>query len=96
MTPGVQLLDVSELEAPEPLVCAIAALEALAPNTYLHFCHRMRPCHLYGFLEMNGFSADTRKGKRYECEVFIWRSSEPETGERARIAASTLPRWQEE
>jgi len=88
-----RLLDVSELEAPEPLLRAIEALQTLPPGDYLRFCHRMQPCHLYRFLEENGFRADTRKGNRCECELFIWRDTDRTAAEQAAAAAADLPPW---
>ena len=90
-----RVLDVSELEAPEPLVQAIAALKSLQQGEFLRFCHRMKPCHLYRFLEENGFESDTRRGAAVECEVFIWHKGDADAaGEAARVAAVLEP-WVE-
>lgn len=89
------LLDVSELEAPEPLLQAIEALQGLAVGDYLRFCHRMKPCHLYRFMEENGFLSETRRGSRCECEVYIWREGDEAAGQAARDAALALPPWPE-
>lgn len=89
-------LDVSDLEAPEPLLQAIDALQELDKGDYLRFCHRMKPCHLYQFLEENGFCADTRHGSRCECEVMIWRDGDVAAAAQAAAAASALTPWQEE
>ncbi|MCW8829577.1 MAG: DUF2249 domain-containing protein [Gammaproteobacteria bacterium] len=91
-----RLLDVSELEAPEPLLLAIDALQDLAGGEYLRFCHRMKPCHLYRYLEENGFCAETRQGKRCECEVLIWREDDEAAATQARAAASLLSPWPQE
>lgn len=90
-----RLLDVSELEAPEPLVRAIAALQTLTPGSYLRLRHRMKPCHLFDYLGQRGFDADTRQGKVAACEVFIWRQSEPEAREAAKAAAAVLKPWED-
>lgn len=90
-----RLLDVSELEAPEPLVRALAALQALPEGAYLRLRHRMKPCHLYGHLAQQGFEADTRQGEAVACEVFIWRRSEPDAARAAREAAAALQPWRE-
>jgi len=90
-----QPLDVSELEAPEPLVQAIAALQRLAQGDYLRLYHRMKPCHLYRFLEDNGFTAETRQGQRVACEVFIWHQGDRTAREEAMAEAAPLPPWQE-
>lgn len=68
-------LDVSELEAPEPLVQAIDMLERLGVDSYLHLIHRMQPCKLYDYLADNGFFAETRKGASGLCEIFICHDS---------------------
>lgn len=88
-----QVLDVSELEAPEPLVQALAALQQLPDGAYLHLRHRMKPCHLYGHLAEQGFDSDTRQGEAVACEVFIWRRREPAARDAAMAAAAALPPW---
>lgn len=90
-----QVLDVSELEAPEPLVQALAALEHLPEGSYLRLLHRMKPCHLYGYLAEQDFETDTRQGASVACEVFIWRRSEPDAREAAMAAAAALSPWRE-
>ncbi|MFO7594195.1 MAG: DUF2249 domain-containing protein [Pseudomonadota bacterium] len=91
-----QLLDVSDLEAPEPLLKAIDALQALPEGDYLRFCHRMKPCHLYRYLDENGYCADTRQGRRCECEVFIWQEQDGRAAAHAAAAAAQLPPWPKE
>lgn len=89
------LLDVSELEAPEPLIKAIDAAQRLAPGTYLRFCHRMKPCHLYDHLTQRGFESDTRVGELAACEVFIWRRGDTAAAKAAKAAAATLKPWKD-
>ena len=88
------LRDVSELEAPEPLVQALAALQELPEGAYLRLRHRMKPCHLYGYLAQQGFEAETRRGEVVACEVFIWRRSEADAREAALAAAADLKPWE--
>ena len=90
-----QVLDVSELEAPEPLVQALAALQQLPEGSYLRLLHRMKPCHLYGYLAEQGFDSDTRQGASVACEVFIWRRSEPEARDAALAGAAARAPWRE-
>lgn len=90
-----RLLDVSGLEAPEPLLRAIEALQSLAEGEYLHLCHRMKPCHLYRFLDEQGFGADTRRGSAFECELFIWREGDTAAQREASAAAARLAPWPE-
>jgi hypothetical protein len=90
-----RILDVSELEAPEPLLRAIDTVETLGSGEYLRFCHRMKPCHLYRYLEENGFHSDTRHGLRHECEVFIWREGDKTAAAEAGAASAGLKPWSE-
>lgn len=64
-------LDVSEEEAPAPLICATEALQQLPENSYLHMTHRMEPCRLYEYLRLNSFYVETRRGDSGLCELFI-------------------------
>ncbi|MEJ2407104.1 MAG: DUF2249 domain-containing protein [Candidatus Thiodiazotropha sp.] len=91
-----RLLDVSGLEAPEPLLRAIETLQSLERGEYLHLCHRMKPCHLYRFLEDNGFHSDTRCGTEHECEVFVWHDGDTAAGVEAASAADSLKPWVDE
>ena len=90
-----RLLDVSELEAPEPLLLALDAVKQLPPGCYLRLRHRMKPCQLYRNLELLGFDADTRQGEVAACEVFIWRRTEADAREAAMAAASALRPWKD-
>ena len=84
-------VDVSELEAPEPLIRVLDEAERLAPGEYLHMYHRREPCLLYGNLEERGFAHDTRQGNGVACEVFIWRRGDETAAAAACAAADGLP-----
>lgn len=90
-----RVLDVSELEAPEPLLRAIETVQTLETGEYLRFCHRMKPCHLYRYLDENGFHSDTRHGNEFECEVFIWRDGDEAASREAQQTAAKLKSWSE-
>jgi uncharacterized protein (DUF2249 family) len=66
------LLDVSELEPPEPLLKVLAELGTLAPGEYLRMLHRMEPFPLYPILSERGVEHDTRAASRSAYEVLIW------------------------
>ena len=66
------LLDVSELEPPEPLTLTLEAAEQLKPGQYLRMLHRREPCMLFGNLDDNHFKYFQRKGINTAVEVFIW------------------------
>ena len=91
---GEVLLDVSALEAPEPLQRAIEAAVALGEGQYLHMHHRMRPVHLYPWLASEGFASDTRRNGE-DCEVFIWRREDTLAQRAAEAGASGLPHWRD-
>lgn len=77
VTPSVEvLLDVSDLEPPEPLVQTLAAADRLQPGQYLRMLHRRDPCLLFGNLDEGGFSYLQREGKKTAVEVFIWRQGD--------------------
>ncbi len=68
-------LDVSDLEPPEPLIRALAEIDALKDGQYLHMCHHREPCLLYPNLEQRGFTHVTRaSGDGFD--VFIWRKDD--------------------
>ncbi len=89
-----RVLDVSELEPPEPLLRAIEHVKALPRGDYLRFRHRMNPCHLYTVLKEKGLSWDLRQGEEVECELFIWHTGDEIAESAAREVAERFPRWQ--
>lgn len=88
-------LDVSELEAPEPLLLALSALESLPKGDYLRLRHRMKPRHLYPLLEEGNFAWETRRGVEVACELFVWQRGDEAAATAARKVAATLPPWSE-
>jgi uncharacterized protein (DUF2249 family) len=75
---GEVLLDVSDLEPPEPLERTLEAVEQLEPGQYLRMLHRRDPCMLYGNLDDNHFKYYQRKGTTSAVEVFIWSDNDDE------------------
>jgi hypothetical protein len=71
-----RLLDVSELEPPEPLVITLAAAEELEAGAYVRMLHRRDPCLLPDNLRQRGFCFLQRAGVRTAVEVFIWRDGD--------------------
>jgi len=80
------LLDVSELEPPEPLTLTLEAASRLKPGQYLRMLHRREPCMLYGNLDDNHFKYHQRKGKTTAVEVFIWAENDTAAAAAARAA----------
>lgn len=70
------LLDVSDLEPPEPLQRVLQALDELGDAEYLHVLHRREPLLLYPELQRRGFRYLATFERDFECEVFIWRDGD--------------------
>jgi len=64
MIPKEILLDVSELEAPHPLVKGIAAMKDLKEDETLIFIHRMFPCKLQEQIDAWGCTQRLSKMKK--------------------------------
>ncbi|MDH5784457.1 MAG: DUF2249 domain-containing protein [Chromatiales bacterium] len=90
-----QILDVSALAAPEPLLRAVDVIKGLPQGDYLRFRHRMKPCRLYDVLKESGLEWETRQGEVVECELFIWHAGDRVAEEAARAAAAKLEPWQD-
>ncbi|MCP3984988.1 MAG: DUF2249 domain-containing protein [bacterium] len=73
-----RVLDVSELEPPEPFRMALAAIDALEEGEFLRMCHRREPFPLYQTLDRMGFSYRVRAGARTRYEILIWPSADVE------------------
>jgi hypothetical protein len=70
------LLDVSDMEPPDPLVLTLEAAEQLQPGQYVRMLHRREPCLLYPDLKDHNFSYYQREGLLAAVEVFIWRKDD--------------------
>jgi len=79
---GERRLDVRDLEPPEPLERAVAALPGLGPGDYLHMLHRREPLLLYELLEGWGYRYLACRGPEAPWEIYIWREGD-EAAERA-------------
>ena len=66
-------LDVRDLEPPEPLQQALAALTTLKPEEQLRMLHHREPFPLYPMLRERGFTYRTTQLADDSYEVLIWR-----------------------
>ncbi len=82
-----KLLDVSDLEAPEPLVHTLDEAETLQSGEYLRMTHRRDPCLLRGHLDQRGFGYVTRNRRDRSVQTFIWRIDDSKAETAARVAA---------
>ena len=69
---SVRELDVRDLEPPEPLQQALAALAALKPGEQLRMLHHREPFPLYATLRERGFALRTTQLAEDNYEVLIW------------------------
>ena len=89
------VLDVSELEPPEPLALTLESAARLQPGYYLRMRHRRFPCLLFDDLGKQGFRHLVRGGHDIACEVLIWREGDLEAARAAEATAKELPQWRE-
>ena len=69
--PEPQLIDGRDMEPPEPLELALAALPALAPGEELIMLLRCEPLPLYAILDRNGYRHRTERRADGSNEVHI-------------------------
>jgi len=70
------LLDVRNMELPEPLLHALAALETLSPGDYLRMLSHRDPVLLYPVLDSQGFRYRRQRGSGGIYEILIWRAGD--------------------
>ncbi|MDH5665299.1 MAG: DUF2249 domain-containing protein [Nitrosopumilus sp.] len=85
------LLDVSQLEPPEPLQKALSALDELQAGQYIRLLHRRNPELLYPILEKRGYAFHTFRAKEPAFEVLIWKKTDQEAD--ARCQALIKQAW---
>ncbi|MGD8617614.1 MAG: DUF2249 domain-containing protein [Gammaproteobacteria bacterium] len=74
---GVEhLLDVRNMELPEPLLRALGELESLSPGDYLRMLSHRDPVLLYPILDSQGFSHSRLQDPGGLYEILIWRSGD--------------------
>jgi TusA-related sulfurtransferase len=71
-----QLLDVRDLEPPEPLVRVLTATDSLKSGEYLRVLSRRDPVMLYPLLMSQGFEYRTIAGSAAAYEILIWRAGD--------------------
>jgi TusA-related sulfurtransferase len=78
------LLDVRNMEQPEPLLRALAELDSLASGDYLRMlCHR-DPLLLYPLLESQGFSYTRQRDSAGIYEILVWHKGDVAAQQAAR------------
>ncbi|GGK67274.1 DUF2249 domain-containing protein [Amphritea balenae] len=74
-------LDVSELEAPEPMSVILRELHQLKSDTALRIRHRKRPLPLYSLLQEMGFTYHCVEFDLCEFAIYIWPKNDHLLGE---------------
>ena len=69
---SVRELDVRELEPPEPLQQALAAIAMLKPGERLRMLHHREPFPLYAMLRERGYIYRTTQLSDDCYEILIW------------------------
>lgn len=70
------VIDVHELQPPEPMQRALDALDSLADGQYLKIIHRMQPFPLYDILSDNGFKYKVTDGEISAFDIYVWRAKD--------------------
>lgn len=68
----VHELDVRDLEPPEPMQQALAALATLKPGERLRMLHHREPFPLYAMLRERGYTHRTTQLADDTYEILIW------------------------
>ncbi|MDE1943163.1 MAG: DUF2249 domain-containing protein [Betaproteobacteria bacterium] len=67
------ILDVRDLEPPEPLEKVLEALCSLRAGQRIRMIHWREPYPLYSILGRDGFAHETRTTETGDFEILIWR-----------------------
>ncbi|WP_432474416.1 DUF2249 domain-containing protein [Amphritea sp. HPY] len=81
-------LDVSELEAPEPMSVILNELHQLKSDAALRIRHRKRPLPLYSLLQEMGFTYHCVELDVSELAIYIWPINDQILGEFCHQAAN--------
>lgn len=76
ISPALQLLDVSDLEPPEPLTVILSALQALPAQQALKVRHRREPFPLYPLLDDLGYEHRCSMLGADDYRIYIWTSGQ--------------------
>ncbi len=81
MATGEIVLDVRDLEPPEPFELATSALMKLQTGQYIKMICPRRPRMLYPWLDEYGFAEETRQRGEDLFEIYIWAGDDTETAD---------------
>ena len=72
-----KMIDVSDLEPPEPMERILDQLADMRPDDWLRVRHRREPFPLYNLLKGMGYRWSTRRGETTAYEIYIWPEDQP-------------------
>ncbi len=75
-----RVIDVSDLEPPEPMQATLAAVRELRADEYLVMRHRREPVPLFAMLLEMGYCYRVRPGDDTAYEILIWPAGNAELG----------------
>ena len=70
------LLDVRDLEPPEPLQKVLGVLDGLREGHYLRVVHRRDPHCLCQLIDQLGFAHEIRTSGNSSCDIYVWHGSD--------------------
>ena len=76
LIPKEQLIDVSELEPPEPFEAVLKLIDKIGAGEYIRMIHRKQPLPLIELLESRGFECAIKQGTKSEWDIIIWHKSD--------------------
>ncbi len=71
------ILDVSELEPPQPFEEVLKQLRKLQAGEYIKMLHRKQPLPLIQLLHENGYAVSMSNSPSGLWEIIIWKMSDP-------------------
>ncbi len=74
------VLDVHEMQSPEPMEVVMDMLEKLNQGEYIKMLHRMQPFPLYDILLENGFRYKVTNGE-FGFDIYVWFAKDKKSGE---------------
>lgn len=85
------VLDVRDLEPPEPFVIAMDAINTLGDGQFIHMIHRRRPNMLYPELEPRGLESWTGEESSGLVHVLVWASADIPAKQSAQLCIRQIP-----
>lgn len=79
--PTERLIDVSELEPPEPFEAVLQLIGEIQDGEYVRMLHRKQPLPLIQLLKEQGFECIIQSGQQTRWEIVIWNKQDKPVNE---------------